>query len=103
MINSKIWPNQKHTFKSIALHLVYLKAVAPPTLECGSSCVVVNEVLDPLFSKSHLPAKWEWQLVSHGEAWVLPLSRLALVVDKVDTLIWQHTLFCIHVHTHTQN
>ena len=87
---------------SNALYFMYLNAVAPPTLECGSSCVVVNEVPDPLFSKSHLPAEWEWQLVSHGETWVLPLSRLALVVDKVDTPIWQHTLFyntCIYMHT----
>ena len=58
------------------------------TLECGGSGVVVNKVLDSLFGESHLPSQWQWQLVDHGTTRVLPLSGLALVVDKVDSAVW---------------
>ena len=62
------------------------------TLESGCSCVVVDKVLDSLLSVPHLPAQGEGQLLGHRQTWVLPLRRLALVVDKIHPLVGQHPL-----------
>ena len=72
------------------------RETTPLTLEGGGPGVVVHVVLDPLVSGPLLPAQGEWQLVGHGEAGVLPLRGLALVVHKVHPAIGQHTLLWKH-------
>ncbi len=62
------------------------------TLKGCCPCVVINKVLDSLFSVSHLPALRQGQLVHHGATRVLPLSGLTLVVHIVHSAIGQLAL-----------